>query len=218
MKKLISLFLTLVLLCAAGIPALAEGWPTAELNGKATELNTLEIQKDFRQQSHSGPGRGYSLSGAYLPHKIVSAKAVYRENGYVMTEVDYRAGLRYVYFREEDLTVTDVEEANWTPVHARTTARIKPFYYGPGRQYDRVTQRKKSPYADLTMEELMFIFDGDEEKIAKALEDIIVTVELTAGSRVDVLFEKDGWVYCEFDCTILGLARAWLPADQVTAE
>jgi len=224
MKRTIAFILTIaLLLSAACIPALAEEsksskWPVVELKGSETILNALEIDRDFRQQSYSGPGKQYNPCGAFLARKVVSVKAVHKENGFVLAEVDNRSGKRYVYFEEKDIQAGDVETVSWTPVPARTLTTIHPFYFGPGKQYDKVTQRTKSKYLDYTLEELMWIFDGDMDKIEKALEDTFPTVSLEADSPVKVLFETDGWLLCEFDCTVAGLTRGWLPADQVAAE
>jgi len=222
MKRITALIMTLaLLLSAACIPALAEGsgsWPVIELNGKETILNALEIDKDFRQQAYSGPGRQYNPCGAIMARRGPVVKAVHNENGYVLTEVIGRSSRRYVYFEAKDIQAGDVESVTFTPVPARTLSTIRPFHFGPGAQYDKVTQRTKSKYADYSWAELMWLFDGDVEKIKKALEDTFPTVELSAGSRVNVLFEVDGWLMCEFDCTVAGLTRGWLPANQVAAE
>ena len=224
MKKIAALVLTLaLLLSAACVPVLAEeskggSWPVIELKGTETILNALEIDRDFRQQAYSGPGRQYNPCGAYLARKVVSVKAVHNENGFVLAEVDNRSGKRYVYFEAKDIQAGDAESVSWTPVPARTLSAIRPFYFGPGTQYDKVTQRMKSKYADYSRAELMWLFDGDEEKIAKALEDYFITLSLDAGTRVNALFEVNGWVLCEFDCTEAGLTRGWLPANQLAAE
>lgn len=39
-------------------------------------------------------------------------------------------------------------------------------------------------------------------------------VYIGQGTRVNVFFETNGWVFAEFSCS-LGTIRAWLPADQV---
>ena len=195
MKRTIAFILTIaLLLSAACIPTLAEenkssSWPVIELKGTETILNALEIDRDFRQQSYSGPGKQYNPCGAFLARKVVSVKAVHKENGFVLAEVDNRSGKRYVYFEEKDIQAGDVETVSWTPVPARTLSTIHPFYFGPGKQYDKVTQRTKSKYLD---------------------QKVVIT------GRFDKM--NDGWLLCEFDCTVAGLTRGWLPADQVAAE
>jgi hypothetical protein len=92
------------------------------------------------------------------------------------------------------------------------------MYYGPGNQYDVVRQRMKSKYADMSMAELEKIFNGDQKKIKKALQDVFPSVELVGGSRVNVLYEVNGWVCVESEGTVLGRARTWIPADQVTPD
>jgi hypothetical protein len=218
MKKLTAIILMLALLLSAlCVPALAESWPKIELKGTPVVMNTNEMDKDFRQQSHSGPGRDFSESGAYLPRKLVSLTAHYRENGYVLAEVDYRSGKRFVYFLESDLQPTEAETVTWTAYPATVQAGGR-VYYGPGTQYSLVTKREESPYIDFTWDELMILFDGDEKKIEKALEDVFIPVTLDAGSRVSALFEVNGWVFCEFTSSQIGLARAWFPAEQLAAD
>ena len=223
MKKLTALFLTLALLIsAAAIPVLAEegkstAWPVIELKRTPAELMSEGIGKEFRYQTFSGPGKGYSESGAYLP-SIVTAEALFRENGFALIDVDYGVGRRCVYLQDKYVVGAEVEEMSFTPVKATTKTTIKPMYYGPGNQYEPVTHREKSKYADTPLEELMEIFDGNLDKIRIALQDVFPPVELRGGSRVSVLFEVNGWVCIESDCTILGLARSWIPADQVEAE
>lgn len=218
MKKLTAIILMLALLLSAlCVPALAESWPKIELKGTPVVMNTNEMDKDFRQQSHSGPGRDFSESGAYLPRKLVSLTAHYRENGYVLAEVDYRSGKRFVYFLESDLQPTEAETVTWTAYPATVQAGGR-VYYGPGTQYSLVTKREESPYIDFTWDELMILFDGDEKKIEKALEDVFIPVTLDAGARVSALFEVNGWVFCEFTSSQIGLARAWFPAEQLAAD
>ena len=221
MKKLTALILIIsLLLSAVCISALADEsktWPVIELKGSAAELTTLEGDKDFRRQSFSGPGTNYSLSGAYLPRNV-TAQALLSENGFTMIDVDYGVGRRCVYLQDKYVISAGVEEIKVTPVKATTKTTIKPMYYGPGNQYDPVTHREKSKFADMPMEELMKIFKGDLHKIRIALQDVFPQVELVGGSRVYVLYEVNGWVCIESDCTVLGSARSWIPADQVTPD
>ena len=227
MKKMFVLILTLALLLSVtGVAALAEeseggsgnaSWPVIELNGTAAELMPSETSKTFRYQTFSGPGREYSQGGAYLPTKV-SVKALCRENDYTFIDVEYSVGRRCVYLDSKYVIGADVGENEVTRVSATTKTSICPMYYGPGNQYDEVTQRMKSKYADTPMDELMEIFKGDLHKIKIALQDIFPRVELPGGARVNVLYEVNGWVCIESDCTILGKARTWIPADQVTPE
>ena len=227
MKKLITLILTLALLLSmVSIPALAEeektqggsaAWPVIELKGVGAELRSEGYGERFRYQTFSGPGRGYSLAGAYLPRKV-TATVLGRENGFALIDMEYNGGRRYVYLEEKYVSAGEPEEIKATPVPARTKARVEEMFYGPGIQFDVVRQRTKSEYADMSMSQLTRIFDGDTEKILKALRDVFPHVELPAGARVNVLYEVDGWVCVESDCTVLGKARTWIKADQVTPE
>lgn len=220
MKKLFALILTLaLLLCAAGVSAMAEGtsWQAIGMEGTAAELMSEGYVKTFRYQTFTGPGKEYSQGGAYLPRKV-NVKALHRENGYVLLDVEYSCGRRCVYLEERYVKNLNVDEITVTPVTATTNAAICPMYYGPGTQYDVVTQRMRSKYADMSMAELNKIFNNDAKKISKAIKDIFPKVELAGGSEVKVLYEADGWVCIESDCTILGKARTWIPADQVTVK
>jgi len=226
MKKLTALFLTLMLLCAAAIPALAEegkaeskstAWPVIEMNGIPAQLISEGFGEKFRYQTFSGPGRGYSLSGAYLPRKV-NVMAIGRENEYAMIDVEYSVGRRLVYLEAKYVIGGGIPEISAAPVTARIKATASQMYYGPGNQYDVVRQRTKSKYADMSMAELMKIFDGDKKKIAQAVKDVFPAVKMPVGARVSVLYEVNGWVCIESDCTELGRARTWVPADQVEAE
>ena len=225
MKKLFVLILTLALLLSvAGIPALAEesktesaAWPVIELKGAPAQLICDGFGKTFRYQTFSGPGRGYSLGGAYLPRKV-SVKALGRENDYALIDVEYNGGRRCVYLEAKYVTGAELEEIAAAPVPARTNGRIAQMYYGPGSGYDIVRQRTKSKYADMPMAQLIKIFNGDMDKISKALKDVFPHVELAGGTRVNVLYEVNGYVCVETEGTVLGKARTWIPADQVTPE
>ena len=222
MKKLFVLILTVALLLSvAGVPAMADergaAWQTIGMEGAAADLMSEGYIKTFRYQTFTGPGKGYSQAGAYLPRKI-SVKAVHSENEYALLDVEYNGGRRCVYLEKKYVKDANLKEITVNPVAAKTKATICPMYYGPGTQYDAVTQRMKSKYADMPMAELRKIFNNDEEKIKKALKDVFPKVQLDGGSEVKVLFEANGWVCIESECTILGKARTWIPADQVTAK
>ncbi len=221
MKKLTALILTIALLlsvaCVSALADESKSWPVMELKGSAAELTTLEGDKNFRRQAFSGPGTNYSLAGAYLPRKV-TVQALLSENGFTLIDVEYNGGRRCVYVQDKYVVSADVEKVEVTPVKARTKASINPMYYGPGNQYDVVRQRMKSKYADMSMAELEKIFNGDQKKIKKALQDVFPSVELVGGSRVNVLYEVNGWVCVESEGTVLGRARTWIPADQVTPD
>ena len=45
--------------------------------------------------------------------------------------------------------------------------------------------------------------------------DSFTEAQISAGTRLGVLFEENGWAFAEFDCQKLGTIRAWIPAHQV---
>ena len=227
MKKLFVLILTLALLLSAtSIAALAEeseggsgkaSWQVIEMNGSPAQLISDGFGEKFRYQTFSGPGRGYSQGGAYLPRKV-NVTAIGRENDYALLDIEYNGGRRMVYLEAKYVIGAEIPEISATPVTARIKTAVSLMFYGPGNQYDIVRQRTRSPYADMSMAELMKIFDGDMKKIEKALKDVFPSVQMPAGARVNALYEVNGWVCIESECTELGKARTWVPADQVEAE
>ena len=224
MKRLTAIILALVLLAAGAVSALAEegsgsGWPTLDMKGLPADMTRWVTSKDFRVQSTSGPGRGYSLSGSYQPRGISAATALYTENEYMLLDLTYGGGRRCVYIPTPYPVVEgELEAAHWTPYPARLAATVDTMYYGPGKYYDEVRKRTRSRFADWAWDDLLEYFDGDLDRIERALEDVWVLVGLPAGARVDVLYEADGWVCIESSGSSIGLARTWVQASQVTAE
>lgn len=39
--------------------------------------------------------------------------------------------------------------------------------------------------------------------------------QIGQGTPLQVFFEENGWVFAEFDCSELGIVRAWIPVEQV---
>ena len=218
MKRMISfvlaLGLALALLCGAAAEETGKEWPVRGLTGQIIFLKPASyLLKDIRRQTFAGPGRRYALSGAFRPDRVVTATALCREGDYVLTNLDYANSKRVVYFETQSLVSTDgVPEEKLEGVKAKTTKTVWPVYYGPGKEYDIVTQRTRSRFADLKPEILEELFEGDETLIERALKDAIHWVGVDAGSSVEVFFETNGWVYVETNCSI-GPARFWLPAS-----
>lgn len=216
MKKLLTLVLALALVLAACGAALADGgkWPVREIKGVPVELRTT-IFKNAREQSFAGPSRAYALSGAFLSRRVVKATALLREGDSVLVYLDYANSKRFVYFEKDSLVSADVGEEKLEGVAAKTKAVVWPVYYGPGKEYDIVTQRAVSRYANWDLIDLEELFDGDQEKIRRARKDAIHWVGLDAGVPVTVFFETNGWLYVEPSQCSIGQARFWIPADAV---
>ena len=169
------------------------GWPIMDFsNCEGTGLRDL-AEESMRHQSTFGPGAGYPGAGAYKPYKVLSAKALVREGNYVLVDMSYKTvGRRCVYFKASALTNSDAEEMEPAGWAARTTKNVNPRF-GPGYGYDSVTKTVNDP----------------EEG-----RNIVTALELGAGTRAEVFFETNGWVFAEFNC-VMGRIRAWIPADAV---
>ena len=203
MKRMISLALALVLaLSVISSLALAEDkkWPAREMTGTPVELRTSYF-KNLRWQTFAGPSRRYALSGAFLTRRVNKATALLREGDSVLVDLDYATAKRVVYFEKDTLVSADVPEEKLEGVDAKTKAVVYPVFYGPGKDYDIVTQRTRSKYADLPLTELEELFDGDIDMMKRALKE--------------VFFEVNGWVYIEPSQCSIGAARFWVPADAV---
>lgn len=215
MKKMITLALVFALaLTVISAAASAEGgkWPVRELNGTPVELRTT-VFKNAREQSFAGPTRQYALSGAFLSRRVNKATALLREGDAVLVDLEYANSKRFVYFEKDSLTSADVAEEKLEGVEAKTKSAVWPVYYGPGKDYDIVTQRAASRFADWPLSILEELFGGDEAKIRRAQKDAIHWVGLEAGTPVKVFFEANGWLYVEPSSCSIGLARFWIPAD-----
>ena len=216
MKRIISLAFALILaVTIISGAALAEekGWPTTELTGSAVELKPV-LDKAIQMQSYAGPGRQYAFSGSFKPHRVIRATALAREGDYVLVDIEYATARRIVYFEKNSLVAADLESATLAGYPAKTKDVYYPMMYGPGENYDKITQRKISRYAKLAPDVLYERFKGDVPKILRALKDSIHWVGIDRGAAVTVFFEVDGWAYVEFTSEI-GLARGWLPADRL---
>ena len=219
MKKYLIVTILMLLIasfvCAGALAGTEKTWPVIELNGEDTSLNLLS-DSEGRRQAYYGPGSNYAQAGAYKPYKIVSVEALYRDGNYTLVDMDYQtAGKRCVYFQTSYLSSQSAKASSPDRYPATTTVSLIPMC-GPGLAYEAVVQREPSPYADWNLTDLVGKFGGSWE-IYEALQDRTYTVVLPQNSRVNSLFETEGWVFAEFDCSI-GLIRAWLPAEYVISE
>jgi len=221
MKKTVSFILAfaLVISLISGL-ALAEDkkWPVREMTGTAVELKPGYL-KTIQEQSYAGPGRGYALSGSFRPNRVNKATALLREGDYVLVNMDYATAKRVVYFAKNSLVSADVAEEKLEGVAAKTKRIVWPVYYGPGADYDIVTQRSRSKYADLKDEDLLDLALREHWRLSKfcralSRKDAIHWVGVDKGATVNVFFQVGDWVYVETKCGI-GNARFWLPADAV---
>jgi hypothetical protein len=221
MKKtvLFALVLVLVLSMISGL-ALAEDskWPVRDLTGTAVQLKPGYL-KTTQEQSYAGPGRGYALSGSFRPYRVNKATALLREGDYVLVDLDYATAKRVVYFAATSLVSAEVKEEKLEGVTAKTNKIVWPVYYGPGKDYDIVTQRARSKYADMKDEDIVNQAVHEKWKIDQFVrrithKDAIHWVGVDKGASVTVFFQTGDWVYVETRCSI-GNARFWLPADAV---
>ena len=220
MKKTLSIVLALALILSLIGAAAAEDkkWPEREMTGTAVELKPGYL-KTIQEQSYAGPGRGYALSGSFRPYRVNKATALLREGDYVLVDVDYATAKRVVYFATTSLVSADVAEEKLEGIPAKTKRIVWPVYYGPGTEYDIVTQRTRSKYADMKDEDLLTLALREHWRLSKfqralSHKDAIHWVGVDKGASVNVLFQVGDWVYVETRCSI-GNARFWLPADAV---
>ena len=164
-----------------------------------------------RYQSYLGPGKKYVEGGAYDAGKR-GLTAILRENGYVLVDT----GARYVYFPVSSISDAPDYDTTMVAYSTVTTTEVNPRF-GPNENYQRVSLRLKSEYADWSVKDLWATFGGSYE-VAEALEDRVISVHLQSGTPVKVFFEMNGWVYAEFEEELVGLLRAWIPATQVSGH
>lgn len=177
--------------CGARRPDNGEtDWPMMNLIGSGTALNTLK-DKEGRHQSFFGPNRkSYPGAGAYKPYKVTSATALFREGSYVLVDLSYRTvGRRCVYFLASSLVNSNVEELSLNEAYTAITACEYQPRFGPGSIYD---------------------------PLERTVGDKRYGIRIAKGTKIQVLFEMDHWVFAEFRCA-LGLVRAWFPLDAVYA-
>ena len=177
--------------CGARRPAGQSGsWMTLTMSGVGTSLRPFNDQSR-RHQSYFGPNSNYPGAGAYKPYKVTSATALFREGDFVLVDMSYQTvGRRCVYFKASSLTSAVVDQVTLSGTAAVTTSSVQPKF-GPGYEYDSV-----------------------EKKNQKNGKTTTEAVTVGKGTRVNVFFEMNGWVFAEFGSS-LGTIRAWLPANTV---
>ena len=191
-------------------------WPVEDYSGVPVKLAPLQ-DPEGRHSGYFGPDKNtYNTAGGYKPKHVTSAAALFREGDYILVDLyNKNTGRRCVYFKYSTLTDNDAAQIVLTGHKAETTTLLTPKY-GPGSEYESLTQNKPSKYADWTVEQLVGQFGGSGE-IWEALQPTRNSIYLDQGTEISVFFEMRGWVFAEFNCD-LGLVRAWLPAMSVKAK
>lgn len=197
-------------------PSSGGEWPVWTLNGVGASLKDLQSSED-RHQAYFGPAKSYPGAGAYKPYKVSKLTALFAEGDFVLVDMNYlTAGKRCVYFKASALTSGNTAETvKLTAYPAITSVTLIPKC-GPGIDYENVEQKKESKYADWDFLDLVRHF-GSYFEIYNALQPTRNSVYLEEGTKVDVFFETDGWVFTEFSCE-MGTIRAWLPVEYVSAQ
>ncbi len=217
MKKVFGCLMMVMILSVVCI-AYADGpWPVRSLDGVRTTLRELS-DPDGRHLSYCGPANEYPDGGAYKPAKVSKMTALFREGNFVFVDMSYKTvGKRCLYFKASSLSDPNpnVERISLQGYEAETTQVLVPLY-GPGSEYNTVTQLVASKYEGWSIEDLASAFGGSYET-SQALQPTKTTIYLDAGTALSVYFETDGWVFAEFHCS-LGDIRAWLPADSVVSR
>lgn len=124
--------------------------PTTYINGNWDPLNcesltAVPVEVSFkpfsnlnsRHYGYSGPDKKYYGEYGYKPDKVVKATALFKENDYVLVDVQYKTTKRRVlYFRSSDINgFENVESlAQNTPVAGTVTQKAR-VYMGPGYGY-----------------------------------------------------------------------------------
>ncbi len=206
MKKVMAMLMMIMMAVLAVFgSAMAEGsaWPTREMEGIETSLRPVQ-EESMRRQSSFGPSSEYPGAGAYKPYKATRVTALFQEGDYVLVDLSYTTvGRRCLYFKASSLTNANVETVSLEGHAARTTAEVNPKF-GPGYEYNAVMKNVST-----------YVFDENEWEWTKV--EYKNRVLLSAGTPVQVFFEANDWVFAEFSC-ILGVIRAWIPANQVSAD
>ena len=218
MKKVFGCLVIMILIVSGVCAASADRpWPVRSLDGVRTTLRELS-DADGRHLSYCGPANQYPDAGAYKPGKVSKMTALLREDNFILVDLSYKTvGRRILYFKASSLSDPnpDVERISLQGYAAETTEVLVPLY-GPGPEYNIVTQLVASKYEGWSLEDLASQFGGSYE-IYQALQPTKNTIYLDAGTALSVYFETDGWVFAEFHCS-LGDIRAWLPADSVVSR
>ncbi len=147
-------------------------WPGWNLVGIGTQFKRLESESK-RNQSYLGPNGSYGKGGGYKTwYDGTKIKAFFKEGSYVYVDLSYpTVGRRCLYFLATVLTSSNVDEVKLRAYSAKTASSVVPLY-GPGMEYDKVTNDRKKD------------------------------IELSQGTEVKAFFESDGWVFAEFPCEL----------------
>lgn len=143
--------------------------------------------KEGRRQSKGGPNKDYIGVGAYKPYKMRSATAWFTEGDYVLTEIDYSTVGHRCVY---------FSKGNFDST--RGVERIS-LSSVSGKMNTTVT-----PYYGPGYSYDIFAPDNKEMQIG-------------SGTRIQVLMEKDGWLFVEWNCS-LGAVRLWVPENTVSAN
>ncbi len=176
-------------------PVSQKTWPTIQ----TARIETYPSPKEGSDQilARSGPGGQYWREG-YIKADIIRHMYIwFEEDGFYMCEIyDADTGWRAAYVLADRTTQGGASSSlskRFDPVPARIT-KSTTVYLGPGTKYRPIDSR------------------------------VMMTGSTTVNSGTDtmVYFEKDGWVLCDIgvytnDANV-NTARAWIPADAVTAK
>lgn len=165
-------------------------WPVREMRGVGVVLRKGPSTKTRRMAFYGPDSKDYAEEYSYLPAKVSSATALFREGNYILVDLVYEGSThRCVYFNENVLNYNNVDDVLLTRYKARALSETV-VRTGPGDDYDEVIN---SNY-----------IDGRGVKIT-------AKVRLEMNMEIDVFFEMNEWLFIEFVSSI-GLIRAWVPA------
>ena len=164
-------------------------WPVRTFYGTGITVNSLPNDKNVKRQAYLGPNaKVYASGGSFKASAIQNSVALFREGEYALVDFYYPTMGRYcVYFLTRYLSGSDIEQVALTAYPAQVISEVYPME-GPGSDYRKL-----------------------EELTAKRnIKEIV----LMPGTRIDVFFEINGWLFSEFSCSI-GRVRAWIPVNSV---
>ena len=184
--------LVVLLTCVFGITgAYGSQWPEKSFYGVGTYLPEPINYPNVKRQAYFGPNNYYySPAGAYKARSVQSATALFREGDYALVDFYYPPmGKLCLYFQVDYLSTRNIAEESFISDPAYVTSEVQPME-GPGYDYHPLEETTK--------------------------RGAVKQVYLSRGTRIDVLFEMNGWVFAEFSCSI-GLIRAWIPSNMVAS-
>ena len=149
----------------------------------------LDVRKldtaDSRHFSYAGPGQEYESTGGYQPRKIRDAYGWFMEGDYILTDISYATLKRSMVYLKKS---------------AFTSTEGIPV----------IDLSQSGQPGTVTVETVPSMFPQKNRRMFGEKD-----AKLTAGTKITVYFERDGWYYCEFICTDKKPARGWLPKDSV---